>query len=353
MTAVSTSRLYEIDLLRFLAALAVVFYHYSFRAFESHGLAIARWDAVGEFSRYGYLGVELFFMISGFVILLSAHDRSTTAFVRSRLVRLYPAYWLAVTLTALVLLAWGSGKFSVSFGQYLVNLTMLQKFFGVRHVDGVYWTLVVELKFYFLVWLLLRTGAMSQLRRWLWCWLGVAGLALLLPDGIADRLDSLLLAQWAPFFSIGIACFLLRGSSRHRSDWLLLLLATGLAGGIAAVDAAELSTNYRQPISPTVAVAIVIGFATIFAALALDWTHWLRWSWLAPLGDLTYPLYLLHAYIGYTLMQRLNNGEPEPALVLTLAVVMVVFAWLFHRYAEAPVAERLRVVLQRFRPATR
>ena len=196
MTFPQRDRLFEIDLLRFLAALSVVFFHYTFLADVGHDIPVAALPDIAQISRYGYLGVELFFMISGFVILLSAHGRSTTAFVHSRIVRLFPAYWLAVTLTTASLVMWGHDRFTVSLGQYLANLTMLHKFFGVRHIDGVYWTLIVELKFYFLVWLLLRTGAMSHLRRWIWLWLAFAALSWLLPEPVQDRMRSLLVVGW-------------------------------------------------------------------------------------------------------------------------------------------------------------
>lgn len=54
---------------------------------------------------YGAMGVQLFFIISGFVILMSAHGRPVGQFAASRISRLFPAYWTAVLLTAFLLLA--------------------------------------------------------------------------------------------------------------------------------------------------------------------------------------------------------------------------------------------------------
>lgn len=342
MKAATDDRLQEIDLLRFLAALAVVFYHYSFLASTGHGLAVAGWPGLAEYSRYGYLGVELFFMISGFVILLSAQDRNPAAFVRSRFLRLYPAYWLCVSLTALVLLAWGVGRQSVTLSQYLANLTMLQKFVGISHVDGVYWTLVVELKFYFLVWLLLRTGAMARLRLWLWLWLSAAGIALLVPERIGDRMGSLLLAESAPFFCVGIACYLLRRDQHRWRDWAMLVLAGIIGSEVAARDAAELSADHQIAIAPATARWLIGSFCLLFAAIACDWSRWLRWSGLTPVGALTYPLYLLHAYIGYAIMRQFGGSAPRPLFVLSLIAAMLVLSWLMHRYGERPLTAWLR-----------
>ena len=98
---VGRDRLYEIDLLRITAALAVVCYHYTFSGYAGHITSIA-FPALSTAKRYGYLGVDMFFVISGFVVLLSAWGRRPHQFVISRIVRLYPAYWVAVTITAVI-----------------------------------------------------------------------------------------------------------------------------------------------------------------------------------------------------------------------------------------------------------
>ncbi|HET6292197.1 MAG TPA: acyltransferase family protein [Kribbella sp.] len=84
--------MHEIDLLRILAAIAVMTYHYLFSAYagELGGMEFPHADVI---ARYGYLGVDLFFTISGFVVLLSAWNSPPRSFVVSRVVRLYPAYW--------------------------------------------------------------------------------------------------------------------------------------------------------------------------------------------------------------------------------------------------------------------
>ena len=66
-------RVNEIDLLRFIAALAVVFFHYAFRGYAADDLSILPYPLLAPLAKYGYLGVELFFMISGFVILTSLY----------------------------------------------------------------------------------------------------------------------------------------------------------------------------------------------------------------------------------------------------------------------------------------
>ena len=148
MTAAKGTRISEIDLLRFFAALAVVFFHYSFRGFSADGLSKVSYPLLAPISKYGYLGVELFFMISGFVILMTADTGSIRTFAVSRFVRLYPAFWICCSLTFAISVMLGGGRDYPSANQYLINMTMFSGFVGVPPIDGVYWSLFVELKFF-------------------------------------------------------------------------------------------------------------------------------------------------------------------------------------------------------------
>ena len=149
--SISRDRVTEIDLLRIIAALAVVFFHYTFRGYAAGDLSIMPYPLLAPIAKYGYYGVDLFFMLSGFVILMTASNGSITKFVASRIARLFPAFWICCTITFVAILLIGGKHFSASLSQYLINMTMLNGFFDVPSIDGVYWTLFVEIKFYFLV----------------------------------------------------------------------------------------------------------------------------------------------------------------------------------------------------------
>src|SRR5436190_10531242 len=97
----------ELDLLRFIAACAVMLFHYTFRG-PRDGFWQASFPFLDQISRYGYLGVQVFFILSGFVILLTAYEKNAMGFAMARFVRLFPAYWICVTLTtAVVVIAGG------------------------------------------------------------------------------------------------------------------------------------------------------------------------------------------------------------------------------------------------------
>ena len=72
LAAVNAKRFYELDLLRFVAAFSVVLYHYSFRGYAADGLSALPYLALAPVTKYGFMGVDLFFLISGFVIMMTA-----------------------------------------------------------------------------------------------------------------------------------------------------------------------------------------------------------------------------------------------------------------------------------------
>ena len=82
------TRFYEIDLLRFVAAFAVVIFHYTYTGFMEGYSPVADFPAIREITRYAYMGINFFFVISGFVIFMSVADGSVRNFVISRFVQI-------------------------------------------------------------------------------------------------------------------------------------------------------------------------------------------------------------------------------------------------------------------------
>src|SRR5947207_3694423 len=129
-----------------MAACAVMLFHYTFRGPQDHAWAVS-FHFLGQIFKYGYLGVDVFFILSGFVILLTAYEKDAFDFTIARIVRLYPAYWLCLILTTIAIILAGTQQQAVTPRQFLANLTMAHGFFGVRDVSGVSWALAVEVKY--------------------------------------------------------------------------------------------------------------------------------------------------------------------------------------------------------------
>jgi len=321
-------RLIGLDALRGLAALAVVLFHYS----TSYQMQIGHADPLPFHFYIGNYGVQLFFLISGFVIFMTLErTRRASDFVVSRFSRLFPAYWSAICLTLLTVTLIGLPQQQLPARDLLANFSMVQEFFGFRSIDGSYWTLEIELFFYvqMLFWYLL--GMLERIR-----WIIVGWLALVLVYGLfvhngwhfSYSVRELLILEYIPFFAIGILFYRIRTRPHETAANALLIGACMLV--IGAV--------YR-PDFFWVALTCVLIF-TAFISGRLDW---LGWRPLAFLGGISYSLYLLHQAIGFALIYRFQElGMPSVvACALTIACV-ILLAWGLNVAVEKPAMRWLR-----------
>jgi peptidoglycan/LPS O-acetylase OafA/YrhL len=301
----ASDRVPEIDLLRFVAAAAVVGYHNSYRI-PVHGIPSE--DALPilqSVTKFGYLGVALFFLISGFVILWSASAKTARQFVMSRALRLYPSFWASVAITTVALLILGpSTPDAVTIAG---NVSMLPGYADVEFIDGVYWTLAVEIKFYALVALVLLAKQIHRMEYLLWAWL--IGLSLCHFNFPVPGLVSISMFPYGQLFAGGCWAFLIRskGSSPSRFAGFFASLLLGVAAG------ARESKNFLHEPSTTdlliVEMLIVLCFGVILS-VALRWWTLRRTQLAMTLGALTYPLYLLHNRIGKLLYAAMDGVVP-------------------------------------------
>src|SRR6184192_554894 len=133
------NRCLELDALRGLAALMVVLFHFTMGRKEA-GMGFV----------LGITGVDLFFIISGFVIFMSLTKvKSSTEFIINRISRLYPTYWACVSFTFILIVATSLYHHDkIPFAHYLGNMTMFQYYLGIPNLDGPYWTMIIEMIFY-------------------------------------------------------------------------------------------------------------------------------------------------------------------------------------------------------------
>ncbi|MBM4222124.1 MAG: acyltransferase, partial [Gammaproteobacteria bacterium] len=208
------SRLPAMDMLRFAAAMAVLAYHY-LSSYLPADPDNAWLTSTAHIARYGYLGVELFFIISGFVILWSAQGKSATAFAVSRFARLYPTFWAAMLLTSACYLLLGphapqmSGQ-ELSLHRLLANATMMPQLFDAERIDGVYWTLELEIRFYFLIFVLLLLRQTGNIEKWLYLWLAVT--AWITVQGAPHWVEYFAVAPYGSFFIGGCLLYLIQSS---------------------------------------------------------------------------------------------------------------------------------------------
>ena len=330
------TRLAELDALRGAAAMAVVLFHFTTR-FDQLYPQPSRFE--WQFAQ-GHFGVNLFFIISGFVIFMTLdRARSAMDFVVSRFSRLYPAYWVSIALTFGITHWLGLPGKLVTAEQAAANALMFHSLLRVPNVDGVYWTLEVELLFYsgmlllfVLGWLdrvFLVAGALLALRCIYWASAQWAGVDL---PYIVWRL---LILEHLPWFALGLSTHALLSSDnsghRHRQ-----------AGVLAAAAVLTLAVTAR----PGLAVLSLAFFAIAYGA-ASGRLKMLRMPLLVWLGSISYPLYLLHENIGWSLLLRMSAGGWSPWLALP--VTLALSLGLAHAVSRSVEQPAMRWVRQRWR----
>ena len=346
-------RYYEIDLLRFVAAVSVVLFHFTYRGFHADHLSPVEYPLIGNVFKYGYLGVELFFIISGYVVLMSAKGKTLSQFFTSRVMRLYPAYWVACTFTFLIARLFGPRIHTLGWSPildaplrgYFVNMTMLQSFFGIAPIDGVYWTLTIELIFYFLIALLVSLQWFKHLVLILTLWLIYC--AVIGPAVNSSPFAFLLFPRFAPFFIAGMVSYLLQTSQADKWKLYSLLVISYLLS-LRAVRAGleETQAIFHQPFSLVIVLVIVTIFFLTFIAIinnriSLGQSKWLAWA-----GALTYPIYLLHHNIGYIVLQHFGKAFDKYVLLFFMLITVFLLAYLLNRYVERRFSKMLGQKIQ-------
>ncbi|WP_328689545.1 acyltransferase [Streptomyces caniferus] len=343
------SRLRALDGLRLLAALMVAAYHYGGRNGEIAqawgGSPAHQFPTAAPLFAYGCLGVQIFFVISGFVICLSGFGRTLRAFIASRVSRLYPAYWAAILLvTAVFALPWVAYK-ALPPSEVLTNLTMLQQPLGVDRVLGVCWTLWAEMRFYALFALCVVLPGATRGRVVLFCagWTLAGALA---QAAHQPFLDTVLMPEYAPFFIGGVGLYLLhRYGARDPIAWAIVLVSwlIGQHYAVAGLWHAPSATAFSYRSTAGIIAVVTLGFALV-AAVALGRLRWANWRWLTVAGALTYPFYLVHEHLGWVVVRALHHGLglPSYATLLLTVGLMLLLAWALHRFVERPLTPVLK-----------
>lgn len=340
--AAARPRLRILDGLRILAAVLVLMHHYTRQ--EVWGRDSFGWLTV--VGRYSWMGVELFFMISGFVICMSAWGRPLGSYLRSRVIRLGPAYWFCVLATMAVLLAAGKpfGGTGPGLSQILTNLTMFQTPLGSSELDKSYWTLWSEVRFYLIFAVVAWTG-LTYRKVLNFCWIWTVA-SLLAPSSGLPILNVLANPNYSPLFISGICFYLIRRvGPRAGEPWLLLGLSWLLMQRWLN-DIVQWNTVKGDQLSWETCLLVVTLCYAVMAAVALGWLDRIDWRWLSVAGAMSYPLYLLHQQVGLTLLDRWRHDVGPWTLLLSATAAMLLASWLIQRFVERPVAGRLKRFLE-------
>lgn len=322
-----SSRLLDLDVFRGVAALAVVLYHYTVIYGKKFGYTEEPVFAL----TYGHYGVQLFFIISGFVIFLTLlRTQAPLDFVVSRFTRIFPLYWVAVVVAFLVLTLSTMPVEHPGLPQLFANFLLFQVWFGIDMLDGVYWSLIVELIFYFWMFCVYVTKQLHRVVWFCWGWLALTWLAHGVPGFSADfpwYLKEFFIVNYAHLFIAGILFYRAYADGWKRPEIVLLffcLVSEFFVGGWQGL-------------------LIVAGF---FAAFALFVNGKLGWIAVKPmifLGSISYAFYLVHQNLSYAVMHFLYDyGLPNSVVMATALVASIALAAFLTRFFEQPVLGWMR-----------
>src|SRR5215475_13384632 len=374
-----------LDPLRFGAALGVGVFHLMFWSwawpstgvapgFEHYVAADIQLQSAASFTWFGWVGVEIFFVISGFVIANSASKCSAAEFLFGRALRLYPAVWVCATLTFIVLLLFTGQSSSEFIVPYLRAMLLIPKGINGQWIDCIYWTLAAEMAFYGLVFctLLTKKIALRHLAFGLTIYSGAFNaFSLLVLSGVirSETLYFVVLMFRVPcatwllnhgcFFALGIWLFI--SANRKLTSLEQLAVAVTCLAGAAEIFcfSSFLLTNIlaisgESPLVPIIVWAVAVfliavaansnrrsaGTASSDGARYLR-TGYLRTGYLRTLGLITYPLYLTHNVIGAAIIRVLVDAGLDASLAVWVALsLLVLLCWFICAKIE-PVMRRL------------
>lgn len=286
------------------------------------------------------LGVGLFFLISGYVIAISLDRYSRRGFIIGRCMRVLPTYAAGYLVTCLVVWAAGDPANELLPTHVLAGMVPgLTYVVGIPALaDGIVWTLIVELVFYAVCLLVYR----SLTRRWYAILaVGVACVALQLviarsaaaipfTAGRGLAYIVLLAAPFLPVMLIGVVL------SAYRRGQLAMPATLLLVPALTGVHLVLMSTTEVVP-TPLKYRLTFVGTIGLFALVSVVGDRWRSHPVTGFFADISYPLYVVHAVLGYVLLSLLTaGGLRAPAAILVAAATAIVVAWLVHRVVEEP-----------------
>jgi peptidoglycan/LPS O-acetylase OafA/YrhL len=326
-------RIAGLDLLRLAAAVSVMIFHLGFRGAAGQNLSPVGYPEIAGLAKYGFYGVDLFFMISGFVIAVSAEGRGAMPFALARAKRLYPGFVVCMTLTALIIALWGVGPHHVTLKQWVANLTIAPQVFGQKFVDGAYWSILLEIIFYGWVWVFLAFGLFERrMLEIVGAWLAIC----LVNETVLQSkpLQWLAITEYGPLFASGILIYRLWRGDQRPVVWGLLAAAATLTFYHAFEVQHDFGQLYKEPMPLATLWTIQLSLYAVFVAALWASRSIAATPLVLAIGGLTYPLYLLHQNAGYIGLARLEPVIGKwPALLVVIAAIFAA-AYAVWRFAE-------------------
>lgn len=362
-----------IDAVRFLAAVLVMFFHYGFWVgFKTTTSAymisegLVSYPALFEWTKFGWIGVQIFFVISGFVIAYSAEKATGYKFLVARVVRLFPAAFVCATISLIAAMLVHYTSYPELFILYVKSVTLWPQ---GPWIDDSYWTLAIELFFYAVVFMLIsfnrfhliaKVAIAMGLVSMVFAFIGLLGrspFAENFPEllfRIQDsRISDLLLLNHGMFFALGVFLWLqlLKKPEKHQLFWCGLFSVAGciqIAATVASFDAKGADMPLFTPLAIWLLALAVIVFSVVFNPVFVKGPEWVGKT-LRRMGLMTYPLYLLHQNTGLAVIGQVIKQGVNPYVALAIGIVFALAAsWAISVYLEPRLQKAMKTFLLNF-----
>ncbi len=345
----ASARVLELDALRALAAINLMLFHFTHVYQTKYGFI----DPLGFEWPYGKYGVQLFFMLSGYVNAMTLCRKGQPGeFVIARLIRILPSFLFVIGLNLVLLMMMPIRAHSEwSFPQIVANLTLMPNLLGFECLEPVTWTLQVEVLFYGYAVVMFLAGVLrpqsTKVSTYLWylllCFIGGW---IVLDLGNPGNLNwagqtifwfsQLLLLNYMPLFFMGIFLYRIR-----LADGRLSINATMI--GLSMFVFHWIDNHGHNPVVSMTLLGL-LGMA-VFDRIPL-----LRWKPFVFISTISYSLYLLHNNLGCVAIYYLQQWGVPSVLCLVLTIGFTISISTLATYCfERPISKWLRTGWQRYK----
>lgn len=333
-------RLDYLDSARGIAAILVLIFH-SVLIFGKGDSLITELNTIfRETFDLGKIAVIIFFILSGVVIPFSfsgAKKDGTKKFIISRFFRLYPVYWLSVILGFLIF-----GGFT--FKEFIINFTMLQQFIGVKNIIGLYWTLQIELVFYFLALLVFLWRDLKDVKFLYSVSIGFLILACIMSI-IRGQLEmklplALPLALSLMFFGSFYRYQLFGGNSLAKKLFVRYLVCFIILIPIIAKSGYDIDFGYDESWSKY----LITYYSGLFLFLGIVYLKYSN-PVIEYLGRISYSVYLFHPIFIYIIeTSSIFKGFSSWVNIILVLIFTIVFSHFTFSFIEKPCISLGRVI---------
>lgn len=320
----------SVQYLRAIAAFMVLLSHSVFKL-ELNGSTLLGWYQIG-----GY-GVDLFFIISGFIMCLTIERKKDSffSFMKKRIVRIIPLYWV-LTSVALVIFLLLPSAVNSSGGETSVIASYFLIPNGSKYLINNGWTLSYEFYFYFIFSLCLAFGTFQkQVTSFLLAFLALIGIVFSFQNPLLTFLTNPLLLE----FILGIIAFKLIRNYRPSISLCTFFIFIGVAGLIQVNSFGGVTTALGRSLNGGLPMFFIfIGLVSLERKLKMN-------KPLYELGMSSYSLYLLHPFslaLVTIVFKKLGLIDHSLIYLVTMLITSLVMGWLCYYYLEMKLDKLIR-----------